>query len=68
VDKSGICASARTIASQWLTIIVRIRIKAQIAHRCRVVDRRHSLLWGEVVDITVFPNASLIRNNIRSKE
>jgi hypothetical protein len=41
VDKSGICASARTIASQWLTSFVGPSIKAQVAHRIVEGDGHH---------------------------
>jgi hypothetical protein len=38
VDKSRICATARTIASQWLTIfVVGTSAKAQVAHRHSVI-------------------------------
>jgi hypothetical protein len=33
VDKSGICPSTGTIASQWLTGVIN-GVKAQVAHRC----------------------------------
>jgi hypothetical protein len=33
MDKSGICASARTVASQWLVRLVDSPVKAQVAHR-----------------------------------
>jgi hypothetical protein len=37
VDKSGICATARTITSQWLTSFVVAPIKAQVAHCYSVI-------------------------------
>jgi hypothetical protein len=39
MNKSGICATARTIASQWLTSSVIFRIKTQVAYRFPIITR-----------------------------
>jgi hypothetical protein len=39
VKKSGICASARTVTSQWLINFVNSPIKAQVTHRFSVITR-----------------------------
>jgi hypothetical protein len=48
VYKSGICASTRTIASQWL-VRLDSSVKAQVAHRFFVaLFFRHWLLGGDL--------------------
>ena len=41
VNKSGICATARTITTQWLVRLIDSPVKAQVTHRCRVIDGCH---------------------------
>jgi hypothetical protein len=51
MDKSGICASACTVASQWLLVrLVDYPFKAQVAHRffvARLFFRHYVVLSGE---------------------
>jgi hypothetical protein len=56
VNKSGICATAGTIASQWLINFIWSRVKAQVAHRFLFAGRKRGCgpLIHESIVISIF--------------